>query len=107
MSPNPQEIADFVTFTEEILKGKLHFLCSNSYWESSNAVFLNLEGKLFSLNLDFIEVTYNKYRYFAAECNIFAGVYIYGISFVNICCDGISLLPYTLENSLRKRLKKI
>ena len=28
MWPNPQETADLVTFTEEILKGKLHFLCS-------------------------------------------------------------------------------
>ena len=29
MWPNPQETADLVTFTEEILKGKVHFLCSN------------------------------------------------------------------------------
>ena len=28
MRPNPQETADSVTFTEEILKVKLHFLCS-------------------------------------------------------------------------------
>ena len=28
MWPNPQETADLVTFTEEILDGKLHFLCS-------------------------------------------------------------------------------
>ena len=28
MSPNPQETADLVKFTEEILNGKLHFLCS-------------------------------------------------------------------------------
>ena len=28
MSPNPQETADLVTFTEEILSGKLYFLCS-------------------------------------------------------------------------------
>ena len=27
--PNPQETADLVTFTEEILNGKLHFLCSD------------------------------------------------------------------------------
>ena len=27
MWPNPQETADLVTFTEEILNGKLHFLC--------------------------------------------------------------------------------
>ena len=28
MWPNRQETADLVTFTEEILNGKLHFLCS-------------------------------------------------------------------------------
>ena len=28
MSPIPQETADLVTFTEEVLNGKLHFLCS-------------------------------------------------------------------------------
>ena len=28
MWPNPQETADLVTFTEEIINGKLHFLCS-------------------------------------------------------------------------------
>ena len=30
-SVNPQKTADFVTFTEEILNGKLHFLCSDYY----------------------------------------------------------------------------
>ena len=29
MWQNPQYPADLVTFTEEILNGKLHFLCSN------------------------------------------------------------------------------
>ena len=28
MWPNPQETADLVTFTEEIVNGKLQFLCS-------------------------------------------------------------------------------
>ena len=28
MRPNSQETADLVIFTEEILNGKLHFLCS-------------------------------------------------------------------------------
>ena len=28
MWPNPKETADLVTFTEEILNGKLHILCS-------------------------------------------------------------------------------
>ena len=30
MWPNPQETADFVTFTEKILNGKLHFLWSET-----------------------------------------------------------------------------
>ena len=32
--PNPHETADLVTFTEEILNRKLHFLCSGSRFES-------------------------------------------------------------------------
>ena len=32
MLPNPQETADLVTLTEEILNGKIHFLCSERYW---------------------------------------------------------------------------
>ena len=30
MWPNPQETKDLVTFTEEILNRKFHFLCSDS-----------------------------------------------------------------------------
>ena len=30
MRSNPQETADLVTFTDEILNGKLHFLCSEN-----------------------------------------------------------------------------
>ena len=31
MRPTPQETADLVTFTEHILNGKLHLLCSESF----------------------------------------------------------------------------
>ena len=31
MGPNPQEIVDWVTFTKEILNGKLHFWCCE-FW---------------------------------------------------------------------------
>ena len=31
MRPDQQETADLITFTEEILNGKHHFLCSDSY----------------------------------------------------------------------------
>ena len=32
MWPNPQETADLVTYNEEILNGKFHFLCSDILW---------------------------------------------------------------------------
>ena len=31
MGPNPRETADLVTFIEENLNGKLHFLCSDVF----------------------------------------------------------------------------
>ena len=37
MLPNPQETADFITFTEEILNSKLHYLCSENYDENKKA----------------------------------------------------------------------
>ena len=33
MGPNPQFPPDVVTFTEEILNGKLQFLCSVTYYD--------------------------------------------------------------------------
>ena len=39
MWPNPQETADLVAFSEEILNGKLHFLCSNGQLKSKRLPF--------------------------------------------------------------------
>ena len=36
MCPNPQETSDSVTFTEEILDGKLHFLCCKTFLPHRN-----------------------------------------------------------------------
>ena len=46
MWPNPQFHANLVTFTKEILNGKLHFLCSVLKWwdeDSLNLLFLLLQ----------------------------------------------------------------
>ena len=58
MWPNPQKTADLVTFTEEILNGKLDFLCSepnltekNTSWKSeANKLVLTVTAS-FSSNL--------------------------------------------------------
>ena len=51
MWPNPQKIAELVTFTEDILNGKLYFLCIDglnlfidyylAYWEKQHLLFLS------------------------------------------------------------------
>ena len=40
MCTNPQETADLVTFTEEILNGKLHFLYSVSEFDTISFMML-------------------------------------------------------------------
>ena len=41
MWPNPQFPADFVTFTEEILHGKLYFLSGVKFFKSDTVTELN------------------------------------------------------------------
>ena len=50
MWPNAQETADLVTFTEEILNGKLHFLYSDNHGYSSSNFIVVLEH-LFAYHL--------------------------------------------------------
>ena len=45
MWPNPQFPADLVTFTEEILNGKLHFLLSGRVDSEMNNRFISLLSK--------------------------------------------------------------
>ena len=48
MWPNLQKSADLVIFTEEILNGKLHFLCSNeALTDQKYLTPLNFEGSAF------------------------------------------------------------
>ena len=49
MWPNAQSPADLVTFTEEILNGKLHFLCSESksFWRFFSIFIVDFEYGFF------------------------------------------------------------
>ena len=49
MWPNPHFAADLVTFTEEILNGKLHFLCSATGISKINNSFLRIFFFLFNV----------------------------------------------------------
>ena len=67
MSPNPQFAADLVTLTEEILNGKLHFLCSESC-------------------CNFIEIT------LSYECSPVNFLFIFKIFFYNTTFKGLLLI---------------
>ena len=67
MLPNPQETADLVTFTEEILNGKPHFLCSVFYTfqncqESREPLFIDdvIVTMAILVNLNFQQPTRQK-----------------------------------------------
>ena len=62
MWPNRQEPADLVTFTEEIRNGKLHFLCSEYYYNegrktSHTVVLKKYERLLYRINGCNIEIS--------------------------------------------------
>ena len=42
MWPNPHDTTDLVTFTEEILNGKIHFFGSSFAWAYTKFVFMNI-----------------------------------------------------------------
>ena len=48
MWPNPQFPPDLVTFTKEILDGKLHFLCS-----VSDVVIVRLSWNIFKISIEY------------------------------------------------------
>ena len=45
MWPNPQKTVDLVTFTEEILNGRLHFLCKRWLSEPQKHLFTSLTSR--------------------------------------------------------------
>ena len=71
MWPVPQETADLVTFTDEILNGKRHFLCSVCYMDEQKACSVSStwswNHKDLSALLDIWQVNWQKWRFFS--CN--------------------------------------
>ena len=55
MWPDPQATADLVTFTEDILNGKLQFLYSA--WNTSRNVFRNLPNIWWCIKIDLKNLT--------------------------------------------------
>ena len=68
MWPNPQFSADLVTFTEEILDGKLYFLCNEKFLVAISLLYLHTKwGLIFGHDSysdvlqDFEKFTFSKF----------------------------------------------
>ena len=55
MRPNPEYPADLLTFTEEILNGKLHFSCSDKMFCSTQKFLLTDYGLCSCFTCDSID----------------------------------------------------
>ena len=65
MWPNPEKIADLVTFLEEIRNGKLHFLCSVRKTRTKHISYKNNISKRDFLSREYVDllvilISYNK-----------------------------------------------
>ena len=102
MWPNPQEIPDLVTFIEEILNGKLHFLCSASFISILYLlVFVLLRCISFQLLL--LKTSRKGWNCFSSlECL----KKIWGTSFNFIFCHEKEKICWTLHNKYVPALTK-
>ena len=73
MWPNPEETADLVTFIEEILNGKLHFLCSACSQGIITKIFVSavLMTSVFST---FVNLVWNNIQVTTSSCEYFGEV---------------------------------
>ena len=62
MWPNPRETADLVTFTEEILNGKVHFLCIEVDNFAKVSLIDNCYYKLFNQDINKIFPVFHRSR---------------------------------------------
>ena len=58
MRPNPHETADLVTFPEEILNGKLHYMCSESAINIINLLLIIAFTTVYQFTLLIYEIIY-------------------------------------------------
>ena len=115
MWPNPQFPADLVTFTEEILNGKLHFLCSEIYDVFWTSLQLNqgitqeghiikdwffvkgLESKLFDPVHGTITISNNGYYSFTATLGFIDHYEITTNIIVSIIINGKGYRNFTVD----------
>ena len=87
MWPNPRGTADLVTLTEEILNGKLHFLCSDVIFDLKNLSYWSWKD-LIIVQPIIKEIKYPVFRNFHEKLNM-------RILLCKICSTHIPRLQYT------------
>ena len=103
MCPNPQETVDLTTFTEKILNGKIHFLCSdktsnyivNIRVEIKNSEFKNIEFHNFTVSTETIISTKQEF-FFTKVDPVQSMTDIAPLGFSLILLPGMLISYYTI-----------
>ena len=93
MLPNPPETADLVTFTEEILIGKLHLLCSVIFH------VLIADFKKFGKHMKYTKTLFSMRAFYLAEFN--TDIFTTGI-FQELSALSESFFKFSTESNLNR-----
>ena len=93
MWPNPQETVDSVTFTEEILNGKFHFVQVNCFLLSCRTILICLQVSL-SFMVGFRNYFHGSWSFFLGKNMWFfrsAYFFFFLIDFIRLSCFNIQI----------------
>ena len=76
MWPNPHETADLVISTDEILNGKLHFLCNDTFTiYPPNRVYSSIKSHMLYIKIIYVTLRKNRYWRFSDEVSLTSPIY--------------------------------
>ena len=76
MWPNPHETADLVISTDEILNGKLHFLCNDTFTiYPLNRVYSSIKSHMLYIKIIYVTPRKNRYWRFSDEVSLTSPIY--------------------------------
>ena len=76
MWPNPHETADLVISTDEILNGKLYFLCNDTFTiYPLNRVYSSIKSHMLYIKIIYVTPRKNRYWRFSDEVSLTSPIY--------------------------------
>ena len=104
MWPNLRETVDLVTITEEILNGKLHFLCSETSFKNSRiGVVLNNKHNITQFKVFFIHLTDHDINLTGAILHLHISLNLSASAVQYLSCLGLNILQYFTSKNIKKQ----